>query len=370
MERFDMELKANWPLNHFTAFISNMTFQSFKTNLLNLIIYAAVLYTCVFNTNSIAADKHTNKASSGEQQVFAKVLDTTITLEDFENSFATAARAKFYHGKPPTQEVAAMQREVGNKLVNDILLIHEAKRRKLLPDEELIKQQLDKLDQRYSNDDEWKKVRSTEIPKIRRQMQDRNLLAQLEKIVRNVPDPTEKQLKEYYANHLDKFTAPERQRVSLILIKVDPSSPNEEWQSAYEKAEKLEARLKKGEDFSELARKNSDDSTAEAGGDMGYLHKGMLSEAGEQKIGSLKPGEFSEPTVTMEGIAIFRLVERQAPKVNDFQDIQDRARGLWLTEQGKLAWESLIKSLRAQTPVKVNESIYLPLPSVTDNPKD
>jgi len=356
--------------NHFTAIMSNMTFQSIRANSLNFITYAVVLYACVLNTNSLAADNHANKASSGEQQVFAKVLNTTITLQDFENSFATAARAKFYHGKPPTQEIAAMQRDVGNKLVNDILLIHEAKRRKLVPDEALIKQQLEKLDQRYSNDDEWKKVRSVEIPKIKRQMQDRNLLGQLEKVVRNVPDPTEKQLREYYTNHLDKFTAPERQRVSLILIKVDPSSPNEEWQGAYEKAEKLVSRLKNGEDFSELARKYSADASAESGGDMGYLHKGMLSEAGEQQIGKLKPGEFSEPTVTMEGIAIFRLAERQPPKVNDFKDIQDRARGLWLTEQGKLAWETLIKELREKTPVQVNESIYLPLPAAVGKPAD
>jgi len=334
------------------------------------LIGAAILSITIFFSEAIAANSTQKKPTTEDQQIFAKVHETIITIQDFDTAFATAARAKFYHGKPPNSEIAAMQREVGNKLINDALLIHEAKLRKLKPDEKLINKQLENLDQRYSNDEEWKKVRSQEIPKIKHQMEDRNLLSQLEELVRKVPDPTTEQLREFYSNHLDKFTAPEQQRVSLILLRVDPSSPDEDWEKAYDEAKKLVERLKSGEDFSELARKYSGDATAEAGGDMGYLHKGMLSEAGELQVGKLKTGEFSEPTVMMEGVAIFRLADRQPPKVNKFEDIQDRARGLWLTEQSKQAWDTLIERLRKQTPVKVNESIYLPLPAASDKPAE
>jgi parvulin-like peptidyl-prolyl isomerase len=204
------------------------------------------------------------------------------------------------------------------------------------------------------------------LPRITRQLQDKNLLDQLEKLVRNVPDPTEKQLREYYAAHMDKFTAPEQQRVSLILLRVDPSSPGEVWQQAFEEGKGLVSRLHGGADFAEMAREHSGDASADEGGDMGYIHSGMLSEAGQEQVNKLKPGEISDPVVMMEGVAIFRLTERVPPKINQFEDIKERARGLWLTEQSNNAWQSLIVELKKKTPVRVNESLYLPLPDAAD----
>jgi parvulin-like peptidyl-prolyl isomerase len=303
---------------------------------------------------------------AGKQPVFATVGKTIITQQDFAVAFAAAARAKFYHGKPSDTEIASFQRVVGDKLVTDALLVREAKRRKLKPDATLIDQQLASLEQRYQNNEEWKKVRAQELPQITRQFEDKNLRDQLEKLVRNVPDPTEEQLREYYAGHMDKFTAPEQRRVSLILLRVDPSSPSEVWQQALEKGKDLTSRLRGGADFAEMAREHSDDSSAEQGGDMGYLHSGMLSEAGEEQINKLQPSEISDPVVMMEGVAIFRLTERIPPKINKFEDIQERARGLWLTEQSNSAWQSLIVELKKKTPVSVNESLYLPLPAAAD----
>jgi parvulin-like peptidyl-prolyl isomerase len=323
----------------------------------------------MFGAEALAADASPSDSAVAAQPIFAKVGETVITQHDYDSAFAAAVRSKFYHFKAPDSQVASLQREVGDKLVANALLLQEAKRRELKPDPTLIDQQIATIEQRYRSNKEWEKERAQELPRITRQFQEKNLLDQLEKLVRKVPDPTEEQLREYYTSHMDKFTAPEQQRVSLILLNVDPSSPAEAWQKAMEKGKELAARLHGGADFAALAREYSGDPlSVDQGGDMGYLHSGMLSDAAQEQVNKLKPGETSDPFQMMEGVAIFRLTDRIPPKINKFEDIKDRARGLWLTEQGNSAWQSLIAELKKKTPIRVNESLYLPLPAVTDKP--
>jgi parvulin-like peptidyl-prolyl isomerase len=341
-------------------------------NIMNIkLAIMALLGGTMLATEALAADASPPGGVARITPVFATVGKTVITQQEYDKAYAAAVRAKFYHFKAPAGEVAKLQREVGDKLVADVLLVREAKRRGLKPDEKLVKQGLDKYEQRYRDNEQWKKVRAREMARTKRELQQENLLAQLEKIVRNVPAPTEEQLREYYTAHLDKFTAPEQQRVSLILLKVDPSSPAAVWQKTLEQGKDLVARLHGGADFAALVREYSGDLfTVDQDGDMGYLHSGMLSDAAQEQVNKLKPGEISDPVVMMEGVAIFRLTDRQPPKLNNFEDIKERAQGLWHTEQGKIAWKSLVEQLRKKTPVRVNELRYLPLPSATEKPAE
>ena len=65
-------------------------------------------------------------AVAAQSTVFAKVGDSVITLDEYNAAFSVASRGKFYHGKPPENEVALLQREVGEQMVARILLLREA----------------------------------------------------------------------------------------------------------------------------------------------------------------------------------------------------------------------------------------------------
>jgi PPIC-type PPIASE domain/SurA N-terminal domain len=300
--------------------------------------------------------------------IYAKVGNMSITWIDYDNEYASQARKKFYHAKPSEDAVAAFQRQIGDTLVTNAMLVLEAKRRKLKPDDEVVKQQLEQFERRFAKDPNWPEARARVLPIITVRMQNENLRSQLEKLVRNVPPPSAKQLRKYYAAHPEKFTPPPQQRVSTILLRMDPGAPNADWQKANEEAQDLVKRLRAGEDFAELARQYSGDSTAEDGGDMGYLHEGMLPGLPAETVSKLQPGETSDPVNLMEGVAIFRLTERKQPGISSFAASRQRAGDLWLTEQSGSAWNSLIARLKKNTPVQVDESRFLPLPAVTEKP--
>ena len=317
-----------------------------------------------------AAPAAPNSAANGAKGLpyYAKVGNMYVTWLDYDNEYATETANKFYHAKPSESAAAVFERQIGDTLVTNAMLVLEAKRRKLKPDAAVVKRQLEQFEQRFANDPKWPDSRARVLPIITVRVQNENLRSQLEKLVHNVPPPSVKQLRKYYAAHPEKFTSPPQPRVAIILLRVDPAAPETDWQKAAEEGRDLVKRLRAGEDFAELARQYSGDVTAEDGGDMGYLHEGMLPGLPAEIVSKLQPGETSDPVTLMEGVAIFRLIDRKQPGINSFAAVQERARDLWLTEQSDSAWNSLIARLKKNTPVQVDESLFLPLPVAAEKP--
>jgi parvulin-like peptidyl-prolyl isomerase len=315
-----------------------------------------------------AADKPQPAPKAAPQQAvpapaapFAKVGDTVITHQEYDAAFAQAARGKFYHGKPPEGEVARLQREVGQQLVDDILLAREAKRRKIQPDAAAVQKTIASYDERYKDSAQWKTSREQLLPGLKAKLERDNVSEQLTKQVKAVADPTPAQLEQYYQAHKDKFTSPEQVHLQIILLKVDPSSPQAKWDGAMEEGKAIAARLKKGTDFAELAKLHSGDPSAEKGGDMGYVHQGMLPDPAQKAIDKLKPGELSEPVALMEGIALFKLQGRKPPVLNPLETVRERCKDLYLRDKGEEQWNALVARLRKDNPVKFDESRFLPL---------
>ena len=120
--------------------------------------------------------------------------------------------------------------------------------------------------------------------------------------------------------------------------------------------------LREGADFQELARQHSKDSSAANGGDMGYQHKGMLPEPAQVALDKLKPGEVSDAVLLLEGVAIFRLDERRAARLNQLDAVRARARDLWKRDKGEEAWTQLLAKLRSETPGSVRTEGFRSFP--------
>jgi len=342
----------------------NLNLSTIKTKLALVVLSITAILGCeVFAAETSAAGAG---PAGSKQPVFAQVGDIVITMSDFNSTYASTARGRFYHGKPPEAEVAKLQREIGNKLIDEALLTNEAKRLKLKPNSEMVKQKIENYDQRNSKDEGWQKVRDRALPILAKRYEEEDIRNQLEQQVRKVPAPNTEQLQTFYKDHPDKFTEPEQIRVSVILLKVDPAVPT--WDVTRKKAEELVEQLRNGADFAELVKLYSGDTdTINQGGDMGYLHGGMLSPMSQQHVDKLKPGEISDPVGLMEGIAIFKLTDRKQAKLNSFEEVKNRASELYVTEKSDQAWKALIAQLKKNTVITVDKSHYLPLPATASN---
>jgi parvulin-like peptidyl-prolyl isomerase len=191
----------------------------------------------------------------------------------------------------------------------------------------------------------------------RRQLNDDSVIHQLKQQVEDVPAAEAGAVREYYRAHPDKFTTPERVRVSMILLKVEPWAPGAAWAAAEEEAGRLREKLGQGADFAELARLHSADASAEHGGELGYIHRGMFSAETQGVIDGLAPGSLSAPVRLLQGYALFRLDERVPPRLNEFAQAEERARGLLRREQQEAAWEAMRAGLRKNARIEIDEAV-------------
>ncbi|MBS1157709.1 MAG: hypothetical protein H6R15_128 [Proteobacteria bacterium] len=283
--------------------------------------------------------------------VFAIINGRSIPTQEYETAFTTLVKQRFYHGQIPESDLLAVREEIKAKLVQRVVLLEEAERRKIQPDEAQIEETLAGYDKRYASSPQWRENRERLLPELKKQLAEQSLIAQLDKQVRAVGEPDEKAVRAFYEKNGQLFTEPEKLRLAVILLAVDPSSPATAWQSTRQEAKAIYGRLAGGADFAETARLHSS-VYAENSGDMGYLHRGMVPELIQEKIDKFEVGKINEPIDTLEGVAIFKLLDRLAAKKRDFADVAGRARELLLRERQDQAWKDLIDRLVAKAEVK------------------
>lgn len=335
------------------------------------VICSLSIVSIIASTAALAQEKEpAGKRAAGEPPPFAKVNGVVLTLRDFQGAMMQAIRSKYYHGKVPEEEMAALQRDVARKMVDRVLLVEEARRRGLEPDREQVDRQIAMFDEKYAGSERWQAERDKIIPGLRSQLEEDSLVEVLEKQVKSSVAPTDAQVREYYERNPDKFTEPEQVKVSAILLKVDPSSPKEVWEAAIEEAEDIKKRIEGGADFAELARIHSGDPSAENGGDMGYLHRGMLAENVHKALDGISVGDVAGPVVILQGVGLFRLDDRKTPALNEYEDVRERAEALLKRELAGKAWEDLKSRLRSEASIEINESYYLPMPEDGEGEKE
>jgi len=98
-------------------------------------------------------------------------------------------------------------------------------------------------------------------------------------------------------------------RVSHILVAVPDGAPGEERAKAKKKAEALYERIKKGEDFAQIAITNSDGQQALQGGDLDWRPGASLPELFANAVQTLRKGEVAPLLENASGFHILKLTD-------------------------------------------------------------
>jgi parvulin-like peptidyl-prolyl isomerase len=294
-------------------------------------------------------------AAHGPIPLFATVNGYPISVAEFNSAFTAHMRQTYYHGAVPEGGLNKARREVAEQLVSRTLQLQEIARRGLKPDSDAVERQVADYDKNYAANPNWQRNRELMLPGLRDLLGQQELLKRVENQVRDVPAPTPDQVKAYYGRKPELFTEPQKLRVRSIVLRVDPGAPRAAWDAAIAEGARLVRRIRGGADFAEQARLASTDEFAANGGDLGFLHAGVLPEGLEGIIDKLKTGEVTEPIETLQGIAIFRVDERVPPVLHSFESVADRAAALLLRESRDEAWQAFLAGLRKGSAISIHD---------------
>jgi len=310
----------------------------------------------MLSSNLDANQKGTDAAKN---LIFAQIDDLTITETEFEEIFLAAVRYKYYHGRVPKNELLKFKQKVAEDIVTQVIVHRDAQKKGLEPDHEKIAQGLNDYDKKYADSPEWQDRRDRVIPLLTERLERQNLLEKMEAIIKNIPQPEADQIASYYEKYTEKFTEPKRVWGSIIILKVPPSADEKTWTGRIDAAEQLKHRIEKGEEFATLAKQYSGHPSAVNGGDLGYLHQGMLDTGVQETVEALDISQISDPIRVLEGIVLFRLNGVQPEKLKPFDEVEQRAAGLLYRELQDKAWDNYVGALKASANIYVNEKLYV-----------
>ena len=127
---------------------------------------------------------------------------------------------------------------------------------------------------------------------------------------------TEKEIRDFFTTYKDSLPSASLE-YELSHIYLSRKVSEAEKSQAKEIANKILDSIKNGVDFSELAKRNSDDKgSAINGGDLGFSKKGVFVKEFEEALYLLNAGEISGLVETEFGFHIIKLIEKKGESVH------------------------------------------------------
>ncbi len=163
----------------------------------------------------------------------------------------------------------------------------------------------------------------------------------------------EDRIKEYYQKNKSKFQKTEGVHLAHILLTISEKSSPEEIARQKKNGEEILGRLKKGEDFAELARKFSQDPSATQGGDLGMFVLEEIEPALQKVISGLKPGEFSSVIQSPNGWQIIKLIDIKGAKEISFDEVRGRIQEQLFQEEVDQRFVQWLQKIKDRSYIKV-----------------
>ena len=340
-----------------------------------VVISCFLLYNSLF---SIVVDK-----------VIVKVNKENIMKSEFDKLYNTAIeQMKQLSSKEISKEEdELLKQKVLDQLIAQKLLLQEAKKRNIKVTKRELADGIKTVKSRFPSDQmflqELKKENLTE-KQFEKQIEEQLMVLKLtEEVVRkNMVKPTENDARELFnkiVKLIDKKDVKlqgdeqdelkllaqlvqryfdEQVRVRHILIRVAPNASQKEKEEAKKKIMEIKSRIDKGEDFTTLAQKFSEDpGSKDRGGDLGFIAKGDTVEEFEKAAFSLKEGQVSDIVETKYGYHIIKVIERKPKRTPDFEQIKEDLIQFLARKNAEKSYDEFVESLKKKADIQYLEKI-------------
>jgi len=287
----------------------------------------------------------------------AIVNGVTISKDAYDRELDFFARRAAQGGQQiPDGQMAQMKNEVLESLIDRELLFQESKKMGIKVKTEAVSDQLQKIQQRYPNKEEFKKLLSNMgLTESDVQAQIERGMAIQELIGKEVTEKikvSDEETKAFYDKNPQLFQQPEQIKASHILIKVQADAPADQKAAARKKIENVQQKVKKGEDFATLAKTYSEGPSGPKGGDLGYFRRGQMVKPFEEAAFSLKPDETSEIVETQFGYHLIKVNDKKPAKKMTYAEVKDRLNDHLKKQKTETETNAYIETLRKDAKIE------------------
>ena len=157
----------------------------------------------------------------------------------------------------------------------------------------------------------------------------------------------------FYEKNPDRFQQSDAVRAAHILVAVPQGADEKVRAAARARAETALKAAKAGQDFARLARQYSNDSSAQRGGDLGFIPKGQMVPAFEAAAFALQPGQVSELVETQFGYHVIKALEKRPARLVPFVEAAGQIEQFLEQQQRQEKGKALVNQLKAKGKVEI-----------------
>ncbi len=300
------------------------------------------------------------------EDIIARVNDRIISSSDYQRALKEMDQDARQRGET-MQQMEEEHKDLLRNLIDQQLWLSKGKELGITGETELVKQ-LDEIRKKYNlatMEDLEKAAQQQGVSfedfkaNLRNQIVTQQVMRQE---VGNKVNVTPGEAYRYYLQHQQDYAQPESVHLAEILISTAPPSGSKAAAESNDtarlalakaKADDIEAKLKAGANFDQLARTESDGSTASEGGDLGKYERGSLAKVLEDATFSLKPGQFTEPIRTRQGYVIFKVLEHNQGGIAPFKQVEGQAEQAYFMSQMQPAIRKYLTQMREEAYIDI-----------------
>ena len=247
----------------------------------------------------------------GAMRTVAFVNGTAISSDDLDLRLSQILPLASFHGNLPPEQLLSLKRAALDELVLDELIYREAAAAGRRPSPAAVDAEVASARSRFESADAFAAaLRENGLDEAAfRERLGRAVVVREARAARSHPAVSDADLAAYYRDNGAKFQRPEQVRLRQILFRVDPADPATAG-PAEAKAHAALERLRRGDPFGPLARRESEDEYRVKDGEMGFVHRGRLDREFEDAVFAAPVGQ-PQFARCLHGFEVFEVLERQ-----------------------------------------------------------
>jgi parvulin-like peptidyl-prolyl isomerase len=241
---------------------------------------------------------------------------------------------KFYSQHMSAERLKELSSEIQEKAkeqaIGSHLLVEEAKKLDIRVPRDEIQTRFDEMVKNAGGEEEFKALlqkQGMSEDMVRTSIEEGRKVDKLvERKLSDIPEPTEKDMEEYFENHKGDYVRPEMAQVQHILVKPD-SGQEEDKKTAKSKLLTIRERIQQGSSFAEEASAHSEcASGSKSGGSLGWVQRGMILPELDDIVFSIEKGEISDVVETSLGMHILRKTAEEEGGEASYDEAREKIR--------------------------------------------
>jgi peptidyl-prolyl cis-trans isomerase SurA len=257
------------------------------------------------------------------------------------------------------ERVQEIFRKVLEKLIEEKLIDQEVKKSGIKVTSKEVEGAIEEVKRRYAVDQEnFEKLLAAEgvtLETFKKEIEKQILRTKvINWAVKVEPMAGEKELRDFYQKHIDRYRVNESYRISHILFPIPKDASLEQSREIRKRSQKVLERIKGGEDFGEMALLYSEDpSSRKDGGDMGYFKRGELLPTLEREALRLQVGEVSGVIRTEFGFHIVKLLDRKGGEPPSFEEVKEKVQADYYDREMEKAYLQFLSKLKEKSVIEI-----------------